>query len=357
MTKSTYRLLLVWVLCLFGSSHAFAAPVAYVHELTGKLQLEYGRSAPQDLKIGSTIEPGGILSTGDQSSAVVKFEDGQIMAMQPNSRFAVRQYDFVKTNVAKSSAVFELLRGGLRFVTGMIGATNKKAFKLTVGTATIGIRGSDGYAQFDPVTDAVTVAVLAGALAISNPLGTTGIGVGTFSTSTPNAAPSRPSPLTQATPAVKASLAAVASKTLPINTPTVVQAAAKAAVAKAAADAADLAVLAATTDAERQAARLAADQARTEADDALQAAIQEAIAVMDATVQNGGVVPEPAAPAGDEPTSGATEPATESTSTAAEIEALPATAAGTEEQPAATPTPGPASSGSGSGGGGVASPN
>ncbi|MBE0619352.1 MAG: FecR domain-containing protein [Burkholderiales bacterium] len=351
MTTSTFRFLFVWALFLFGSSHALAAPIAYVHELTGTLQLQYGKSAPQDLKIGSTIEPGGILSTGDQSSAVVKFEDGQLMVMQPNSRFAVRQYDFVKTNVAKSSAVFELLRGGLRFVTGMIGATNKKSFKLTAGTATIGIRGSDGYAEFDPVADAVNVAVLAGALAISNPLGTTGIGVGTFSTSTRNAAPGRPSPLAQATPAVKASLAAVAAKTLPINTPAVVQAAAKAAVAKAAADAADLAVQAATTDAERQAAQLAADQARAEADDALQTAVQEAQAVMDAAVQNGGVVPEPAAPAA-ESTSGAT--ATESTSSAAEIEALPAPAAG-PEQPAAAPTPAPASSGSG--GGGVASPS
>ena len=121
MTKSTFRFLFAWVLCLFGSGYALAAPIAYVHELTGNMQVQYGTAAPQDLKIGSTVEPGGVLSTGAGSNAVVKFEDGQIMVMQPNTRFAVRQYDYVKTNVAKSSAVFELLQGGLRFVTGVIG--------------------------------------------------------------------------------------------------------------------------------------------------------------------------------------------------------------------------------------------
>ena len=175
MTKSTFRLLFVWALCLFGSGYALAAPIAYVHELTGTMQAQYGAAAPQNLKIGSTIEPGATLSTGPASNAIVKFEDGQLMVMQPNTRFAVRQYDYVKTNVAKSNAVFELLAGGLRFVTGVIGSTNKNAFKLTAGTATIGIRGTDGTVIYDAIANVVTAAVNAGALALQTPLGTTDV--------------------------------------------------------------------------------------------------------------------------------------------------------------------------------------
>ncbi|MGP1680363.1 MAG: FecR family protein, partial [Burkholderiales bacterium] len=195
MTKSAFRLFLVWALCLFGSGYALAAPIAYVHELTGNLAVQYGSGAPQSLKIGSTIEPGGVLSTGAASNAVVKFEDGQLMVMQANTRFAVRQYDYIKTNVAKSSAVFELLKGGLRFVTGVIGATNRNAFKLTAGTATIGIRGTDGTVIYDAIANAITAAVNAGALALQTPLGITAIPTGNFASSTPNAPPVAAAPI------------------------------------------------------------------------------------------------------------------------------------------------------------------
>ena len=356
MTKSAFRFLLVWALCLFGSGFALAAPIAYVHELTGNMAVQYGSGAPQGLKIGSTIEPGGVLSTGADSNAVVKFEDGQLMVMQPNTRFAVRQYDYVKTNVAKSSAVFELLRGGLRFVTGVIGATNRDAFKLTAGTATIGIRGTDGTVIYDAIANIVTAAVNAGALALQTPLGTSNISVGAFSTSTTTAPPSAAAPLAQATAVVAAQLAQASAVPVPINTPVVVAASAQAAVLQATARAAAQAAAAAPADA---AAQQAAAAAQAEANTALQAAVQAATQAFQQAIQAGAVAPTPPAPPVTPPsTPGAAAPATPASPVAAQIEALPAPAAGPAEQPSsAAPTPAPASSGSGSGGGGVASPS
>ena len=335
MIKSTVRFLLVLVLCLFGSGYALAAPIAYVHELTGNLQAQYGTSAPQALKVGSTIEPGGVLSTGPESNAVLKFEDGQLFVLQANTRFAVRQYEFVKTNVAKSNAAFELLSGGLRFVTGMIGATNKNAFKLTAGTATIGIRGSDGFVQIDAATAAVTAAVLDGALAITNALGTSNIPVGTFVTSTSTTAPTAPQQIALATPTVTASLTAARSVAVPINTPTVISLAADAAVKQAAVSAADRAVQAATTEPARIAAQQALDQARRDAAAALNSAVQAAQQVINQATQNGGVIPS--APAG---TSGTPSGTTGTTGTS------------TGNTTTGTPT---GTGSSGSGGGGAAS--
>lgn len=339
MTKSAFRLLLGWALCLFGSSYALAAPIAYVHELTGNMAVQYGSGAPQALKIGSTIEPGGVLSTGADSNAIVKFEDGQLMVMQPNTRFAVRQYDYVKTNVAKSSAVFELLRGGLRFVTGVIGATNRDAFKLTAGTATIGIRGTDGTVIYDAIANTITAAVNAGALALQTPLGITTIPTGSFSSTTSTTPPSPSTPIAQATAVIAAQLAQASAVPVPINTPVVVAASAQAAVAQAEARVAAQAAAAAPANAALQQEAL---QAQAAADTALQSAVQAATQAYQNAIQNGAAPPAP--------------PASPISSL---IQGLPATAAGpaaveqaTAAQPATTPTP----AGAAPGGGGTASP-
>jgi len=336
MTKSTFRFLFVWALCLFGSGYALAAPIAYVHELTGNMQAQYGAAAPQNLKIGSTIEPGGVLSTGPGSNAIVKFEDGQIMVMQPNTRFAVRQYDYVKTNVAKSNAVFELLQGGLRFVTGVIGSTNKNAFKLTAGTATIGIRGTDGTVIYDAIANVVTAAVNAGALALQTPLGTTNVPVGTFSSSTASTPPSASTPLAQATAVVAAQLAQASAVPVPINTPVVVAASAQAAVAQAAARAAAQAAAAAPANAALQ---QAAVQAQAAADSALQTAVQAATQAYQNAIQNGATPPAPPA----SPISSLSQPAG------------PTSGPGPAGTTGTTTTGTPTGTGSGSGGGGTSS--
>jgi hypothetical protein len=361
MTKSALRFLSVCALCLLGCSPALAAPIAYVHELSGTLQARYGERAPQGLSVGGTIEPGATLRTGAGSKAVVKFEDGQIVALQPDTAFAVRGYRFVKTNVAKSNSVLELFTGGLRFVTGMIGATNRNAFKFTAGTATIGIRGTDGTLLFNPTTGDVSAATNLGALMVSTPLGTSNIPTGSFVTAARNAPPPPSAPITQAPPAVAQVIAQARAVAVPVNTPVSVPTSARAAATQAQADAAEAAVQAATTTEARLAAAQAAEQARAEAAAAAQAATQAAEQATQAAIQAGAVLPAPpappiAAPPAPEATPAAPSseaPATTETSTVTTaIEALPPAEAGATA-PAVTTTP--TATGSGSGGGGTAS--
>jgi hypothetical protein len=371
MTKSAFRFLSVCALCLLGSGPALAAPVAYVHELSGTLQARYGKRAPQGLRVGGTIEPGATLSTGAGSKAVVKFEDGQIVALQPDTQFIVRDYRFVKTNVARSNSFLELLTGGLRFVTGMIGATNKNAFKLTAGTATIGIRGTDGTLLFNPTTGDVSAATNLGALMVSTPLGTSNIPTGSFVTAARNAPPPPSAPITQAPPAVAQVIAQARAVAMPVNTPVSVPTSARAAATQAQADAADAAVQAATTTEARLAAAQAAEQARAEAAAAAQAATQASEQATQAAIQAGAVLPAPPAPpVAAPPTAPDATPAapsseapatTEPSTVTTVIESLPSTAAG-ETEPAVTSTPTapavtttPTATGSGSGGGGTAS--
>ena len=322
------------------AGNAFAQ-AAYVHDMTGTATATVGNTQ-RALKIGDTVETGTIVSTGDRSTAVIKFEDGQIMALAERSSFRIVEYRYVKQRVSASNAVFALLRGGLRFVSGVIGSTNRNSFRVVAGTSTIGIRGTDGSITYDPVTQAVVAAVSAGALAMDTPLGPQTIGVGQFASFTPGQPPTIPAPTAQATAAVQQVLSSLASQTMPINTPVVVAASARAAAAQA--NAKQLAAQAAAKPGDTG-LQLAAQQAADQAQQALAAAITAAQDAYQSAINGGAVPPAPPAPPVPLPLppSGDTGTTTDTTATS--------TSTGTTS----TPT-----GGAGAGGGGTgttASPN
>lgn len=203
----------------FAAGNAFGQ-AAYVHEMSGTVTGTLN-SATRPLKTGDVIAAGTTVSTGDKSRAVIKFEDGQIMVLAERSSFRIVEYRYVKERVRDSNAVFALLQGGLRFISGVIGATNRNSFRLTAGTATIGIRGTDGSVIFDQITQAVTLAVATGEASLTTPQGTQVVGASQSSAT-----------LTQVVQQVYNQLN---DQLTPINTPVVI--AASAAAAAAAADA------------------------------------------------------------------------------------------------------------------------
>ena len=289
--RGLFRILSFTVLLALPFSSAFAAS-AYVHELQGTLTGQYGTAAPRALKIGDTLNPGVTLSTGDKSTAIVKFEDGQLVVLQPNTRFAVREYSYNTKRIRDSNVVFQLVQGGLRFVTGVIGATNRNAFKLNVGTATIGVRGTAGDVFFDQIANIITAAVDQGALDLQNAGVITSITTGTFTSGSLTAALAAARPAAQAGAAALARLAASRGIALPNNLPIVVEASARAAVAKEAARVAAARAAANPTDANKA---LAA-QAQALAEATLKTAIAEAINAVARAVQGGAVLPPPPPP-------------------------------------------------------------
>jgi hypothetical protein len=154
------------LLLLLASSLTLAAPAAYVHEMTGTGSVtSKGQSRP--LEVGGLLESGDVISVAKGGSTTVKFEDGQIVALQENSRFAIEKYEYNTKKVAESSAVMSLLSGSMRFITGVIGGTRKEAIAMKAGTATIGIRGTDVAITIAGVQYVVTVQ--AGGIVLSLP--------------------------------------------------------------------------------------------------------------------------------------------------------------------------------------------
>lgn len=61
----------------------------------------------------------------------------------PCTSFHVREYRYEPGQVEKSNILFSMIKGGMRFITGLIAQRNKEAFRLSTPNATIGIRGTD----------------------------------------------------------------------------------------------------------------------------------------------------------------------------------------------------------------------
>lgn len=97
---------------------------------------------PRTLGKGLPLKEGDRLTTSDGSSAIIKLMDGTRMTVRPNSEIVLQQYQF-KENADNNSMVMQLLRGGLRTVTGLISKGSPNAARIQTNTATIGIRGTD----------------------------------------------------------------------------------------------------------------------------------------------------------------------------------------------------------------------
>lgn len=87
---------------------------------------------------------GDVLVTAKESYAQVVMNDGTKMTLRPDSNLKIEAYQFKKESPQADNAVFRLMKGGFRTVTGLIGKRgNPDAYKLSARGATLGIRGTD----------------------------------------------------------------------------------------------------------------------------------------------------------------------------------------------------------------------
>lgn len=129
--------------CLWVSGAAFAAAGTFV-EVTGDVTMTPAGKGPLKVKTGDAFESGAHIVTGKQGKTVLKMDDGEIISLSVATDFTVANYAYNPAAPADGSVVLNLARGGLRFITGLIGKANPSKFALRTPTTTIGIRGSGG---------------------------------------------------------------------------------------------------------------------------------------------------------------------------------------------------------------------
>jgi hypothetical protein len=273
---------------------AVLGQAGYVHEVSGDVRMQNGNGAAA-AKAGDTFVQGTSFEASANGRVVIKFEDGQLAALLPNTTLRIDQYTYDPHNPRASSSSVVLVRGALRFVTGLIGATNVEALRLVAGAFTVHMRGTDVSLLSNPAGQ--TAAVNLGGVLLQTRLGSILVGTTQFTSMATGQLPSPAGPVTIAPAAVQAAVNSLAAVSLPDNLPVVVGSAARAAAAEARAREATAAAAASPGDESLQTAALAA---QSEAAAAARSAANQAAAAYQVAILAG--YSRPAAPAFSSPT-------------------------------------------------------
>lgn len=137
----------VLLLCLF-SLKALADESAAVVLFSHGVVTVTTSTGSHDLVKGAEVAAGSTIHTGDNSRVQLRFTDGGLVSLMPNSIFAVDSYQQPTAN-DQGSVSMNLVKGGLRTLTGTIGKQNKDSYELKTKVATLGIRGTQYVATFD----------------------------------------------------------------------------------------------------------------------------------------------------------------------------------------------------------------
>jgi len=121
-----------------------AQTVARAVFVRGGLSAKAYAGGTRELKSGDPIYEGDTLVTGDRDYAILVFRDRSRVSLQSNTEFRVDELRFDEKKKESHSALFSLLKGGLRTVTGLIGKLSPQKYRMRTAVATIGIRGT-GY--------------------------------------------------------------------------------------------------------------------------------------------------------------------------------------------------------------------
>jgi len=170
-------------------------------QLTGKVSVQKALGSLVDAKKGMAVHEGDSVITGDDGYVRVLMSDGGQMVLRSNTEIKIDAYHFEQERPDQDRFVFSALKGGLRAITGLISKRGKRdAYQANTHTATIGIRGTeydlrvcqprpDRKNDCDGLAEGAYLAVIVGAIVVSNELGFVDLMAGQFGYAPPNLPP------------------------------------------------------------------------------------------------------------------------------------------------------------------------
>ena len=170
-----------------------AGPIGQVTHLSGTLTAKRADGSTKLFSTKSEVQEGDTLSTEQETYARIKFADGAEVVLRPGTQLKVAAYAYDEAKPQSDSIVMNMLKGGLRAVTGLVGRRNRDAVSFATTNATIGIRGTHFGAlicQNDcggvptatgkPPENGLHLDVADGAIVVRNSAGTQQINSGQF---------------------------------------------------------------------------------------------------------------------------------------------------------------------------------
>jgi len=159
-----------------ASQDTGAIPGSRVYAVSGSVFVTQGNNPAHRVIDSEPVVSNTLVSTGDKSAALLKFEDGQIVTLQSNSILEVRDYRYDAKRIKDSNIVLSMHGGGMHFVTGRIGKQNRQAFRLLTPNATINVHGTDFMVAM--AGNSMYGQVLKGKISMTNAAGMKMVGAG-----------------------------------------------------------------------------------------------------------------------------------------------------------------------------------
>jgi ferric-dicitrate binding protein FerR (iron transport regulator) len=170
------KILFTSIFLLIISSTVWAAtPAGQVILAVGEIKAIGADNAVRPLQRGTAFYQNDTLTTGSDAQAKLRFTDGTLITLNPNSRIRVDSYRYQSGGAANNSYVVSLATGGFRTVSGAIAKNDTKDYQVKTPVATIAIRGTDYSIAFS-TTAGLSTAVWQGVIALTNDAGTLIVG-------------------------------------------------------------------------------------------------------------------------------------------------------------------------------------
>ena len=170
---------------------SYAAGAANVDFSVGSVTAVNSVGVQRPLSKGAEIGNGDTIRTGDGGRAQVRFSDGALVSLQPQTEFRIDNYQYSGKADESEKGFFSLLKGGLRTITGLVGRSNRDNYKVSTSVATIGIRGTEYTAGLNPSGNELNVATGEGLVEVCNAVGCILLASGESGLVQGNAAPRR----------------------------------------------------------------------------------------------------------------------------------------------------------------------
>ena len=158
----------LWCLALFFCAftpwvHA-AQVVGEVTLIIGKASIERssGNSEPQK---GGSVQEGDVIRTNDNGHVHIRFIDGALVSVRPNSVFRIHEFKYSPSDPAASVVRLSLDAGEARSISGAAAQAAKERFRLNTPLVAIGVKGTDFVTQVSK--DVIRVTVNQGAIVMA----------------------------------------------------------------------------------------------------------------------------------------------------------------------------------------------
>ena len=127
--------------CLLLSAPCWASDVGNIANVVDDVKIERGTDKINATK-NMVLKSGDVVSTGVAGRVNWQMADDSVFALPEGSRFRIDNFSEKSSN-SGGKAVFTLVKGAFRTISGLIGKISGDTYQVNTPIATMGIRGTD----------------------------------------------------------------------------------------------------------------------------------------------------------------------------------------------------------------------